>query len=78
LTLPHSAASRDQHRVRIDLEGSDAELFQMRGPCRLIGERTIRMFGEAGDHMAGKRALQSHASQEREASVCERFEGAGL
>jgi hypothetical protein len=44
---PQRAVSSDQHGVGIDLESGDAEFFQMRGPCRLIGEATIGMRGKA-------------------------------
>jgi hypothetical protein len=52
---PQRAFGCDQRRVQIDLEGGDAELFQMRGPCRLIGEVTIGLFAEQGDHMRRQR-----------------------
>jgi hypothetical protein len=61
---PQRAFGGDQHRVRIDLEGGDAEPFQMRGPCRLIGEVTVGMLGEPSDHRAGQRAL-AHIGERR-------------
>jgi len=54
---PQCPFGRDQHRVWIDLEGGDAEFVQMRGPCRLVGEVTIGMFGEPGDHLSGERTF---------------------
>src|SRR5271163_4698487 len=54
---PQRAFGGDQHGVRIDLQGRDAELFQVRRPGLLIGEVTVGMFGEPGDHMASQRAF---------------------
>ena len=54
---PQRAFGGDQHGVRIDLQGRDAELFQVRRPGLLIGEVAVGMFGEPGDHMAGQRAF---------------------
>jgi hypothetical protein len=42
---PQRAFGSDQGPVGIGLEGGDAELFQMRGPSRLIDEVMIGMFG---------------------------------
>jgi hypothetical protein len=61
---PQCAFGGDQHRVRIDLEGGDAELFQMRGPRRLIGEIMIGMFGEPGNHMRRQRPF-AHIGERR-------------
>ena len=44
-------------------EGGNAELFQMRGPCRLIGEVTIGMFGEPGDHMRRQRPFAGFSAR---------------
>jgi hypothetical protein len=44
-------------------EGGNAELFQMRGPCRLNGEVTIGMFGEPGDHMRRQRPFAGFSAR---------------
>ena len=54
---PQRTLGDDQHGVRIDLQGRDAEFFQVRRPGLLIGEVTVGMFGESGDHTAGQRAF---------------------
>ena len=54
---PQRAFGGDLQGVRIDLQGRDAELFQVRRPGLLVGEVTVGMFGEPGDHMAGQRAF---------------------
>ena len=54
---PQGAFGGDQHGVGMNFEGRNAELFKMRGPGHLIGEATVGMFGEPGDHMAGQRAF---------------------
>ena len=54
---PQCAFGGNQHRVRIDLEGKDVELLEMRVPSRLIGEGSIGMLEKASDHKAGQRPL---------------------
>src|ERR1700688_3069614 len=54
---PQGAFGGDQHRIGIDLEGGDAELFKMRVPGPLVGEAAVGMFGQAVDHLSGQRAF---------------------
>jgi len=51
------ALGGDQHGVRIDLQGRDAELLKVRVPGRLIGEAAVGMSAEPTDHMTGQRAF---------------------
>jgi len=61
---PRRTFGGDQHGIRIDLEGRNAELFKVRVPGRLIGETAVGMFGEPGDHMAGQRTF-AHIGERR-------------
>ena len=59
---PQRPLGGDQDRIGSDLEGGDAEPVEMCAPGRLIGEEPVRMFGQAGDHRCGERAL-AHVGQ---------------
>ena len=59
---PQRPFGGDHGRIGSDLESGDAEPIEMCTPGRLIGEELIRMFGQAGDHRCGKRAV-AHIGQ---------------
>src|SRR5262249_11914446 len=48
--------------IGMALESRNAKPIEMRGPGSLIGEDPVGMFGEAGDHRPGERAL-AHIGQ---------------
>ena len=54
---PQGALGGDHDRIGVDLESRDAEAVEMSGPGDLAGEEALRMFGQAGDHRGGQRAL---------------------
>src|SRR5260370_32980710 len=59
---PQGSLGGNHDGIGIDPESQDAKPVEMRSPGCLIGEDLIRMFGQAGDHRPGERAL-AHISQ---------------
>ena len=54
---PQRRLGGDQHRVWIDLEGRDAERFEVGVPGVVIGEAAVGMLDQASDHWAGQCTL---------------------
>ena len=59
---PQGSLGGHHDGIGIDLESRNAKPVEMRGPGSLIGEDPVGMFGQAGDHRPGERAL-AHIGQ---------------
>src|SRR6202795_5375890 len=54
---PQGSFAGNHDGIGIDFESQDAKPVEMRSPGCLIGEDPVGMFGQAGDHRPGERAL---------------------